>query len=136
MDYYTVSHLAVADGHITAQIKIDAAHDIFRGHFPDMPILPGVCQVQIITKVLAQAVEQTLSLHKADNIKFLAMMDPSRDPEIALEINIKSQTDDEIGATATMSNAGNTIIKFSGRFEKVKKYNWEQSSFAYNWIGL
>lgn len=121
MDYCTVSHLSLAEDHITAQIKVDAAHELFKGHFPGMPILPGACQIQIITKALEQAVAQTLSLQKADNIKFLAMMNPSLDPEIALEIKIKSQTDDEIGATATMANAGNTIIKFSGKFRKVKK---------------
>ncbi len=120
MDYCTVNLLSLADDRITAQIKVDVAHEIFKGHFPGMPILPGACQTQIITKVLEQATRQTLRLRKADNIKFLALMDPNLDPEISLEITIKSQTDDEVGATATMTNVGNTITKFSGKFEKVK----------------
>ena len=28
-------------------VEIDPTHPIFEGHFPDQPVLPGVCMVQI-----------------------------------------------------------------------------------------
>jgi 3-hydroxyacyl-[acyl-carrier-protein] dehydratase len=40
----------------TIKIKLNPEHEIFTGHFPDNPILPGVCVVQMIKEILQQSV--------------------------------------------------------------------------------
>ena len=36
---------------ISAQIKLNPKHEIFKGHFPGKPIMPGVCMIQIIKEL-------------------------------------------------------------------------------------
>jgi len=46
---------------ITAQTKVDPAWPIFQGHFPDLPIMPGV----LLIETVAQAGALILGLKKA-----------------------------------------------------------------------
>lgn len=48
-DFYTLEQLTEtgANKH-EATIDINPAHEVFKGHFPDNPVMPGVCMMQII----------------------------------------------------------------------------------------
>ena len=43
---------------ISATVLIDKNHPIFKGHFPEKPVLPGVCLMQIIKDILEDKIEQ------------------------------------------------------------------------------
>jgi 3-hydroxyacyl-[acyl-carrier-protein] dehydratase len=40
----------ITGGEIIAHYKTRAEHPIFKGHFPDYPIFPGVCQVEMMAQ--------------------------------------------------------------------------------------
>jgi 3-hydroxyacyl-[acyl-carrier-protein] dehydratase len=35
----------------SAQVDINVSHPVFGGHFPERPILPGVCSIHLIKEV-------------------------------------------------------------------------------------
>ena len=45
---YSELSKSTADASVDVQIKIDNNHQIFKGHFPDNPVMPGVCLLQIM----------------------------------------------------------------------------------------
>lgn len=49
---------------------------VYKGHFPDKPITPGVCMIGTVVELLSQASGKTLQLTKINNIKYLSMMTP------------------------------------------------------------
>jgi 3-hydroxyacyl-[acyl-carrier-protein] dehydratase len=73
---YSVKNIENTENTILAGIAIDFSHTIFKGHFPDTPILPGVVQLQIIKEIFTQATQIKASIQSASNIKYPAMIVP------------------------------------------------------------
>lgn len=70
-------------------LLINADHEIFKGHFPGMPVVPGVCMVEMIKEILEEVVGKKTNLKKAGTIKFLHVLDPNIYPEINAEVKVK-----------------------------------------------
>ena len=42
-DFYTVETVAGQDEEYTCVIRLNPEHNVYKGHFPGMPVVPGVC---------------------------------------------------------------------------------------------
>lgn len=51
---------------------------IYRAHFPEQPITPGVCIIQIASELLADLYESDFQLSEVSNAKYLAVIDPKK----------------------------------------------------------
>lgn len=49
---FTIKEIKIAEESILSIVSVDAGHKIFEGHFPGQPVLPGVCQIQLIKELL------------------------------------------------------------------------------------
>ncbi|QTE35751.1 hypothetical protein J3L18_21730 [Mucilaginibacter gossypii] len=96
-------------------ISLNPAHDIFKGHFPGNPIVPGVCMMQMVKEILENQLGKKLRLVKADNIKFLSFINPNEYPQVGLEIKM-STVDEQVKADAQLVNDGVVFLKFKGVF--------------------
>lgn len=85
---YTLDNLNVAETKATANITINKDHIVFNGHFPGNPVMPGVCMMQIIKEITEKIVEKKLFMDSASNIKFMAIINPFKTPEIELQLEI------------------------------------------------
>ena len=47
--FFSVDGVKCENDLLTFLIRLNPDHTIFKAHFPGSPILPGVCQVQILT---------------------------------------------------------------------------------------
>ncbi|WP_299251399.1 hydroxymyristoyl-ACP dehydratase [uncultured Cytophaga sp.] len=99
---------------IRAELEVDPLHDIFKGHFPSVPVLPGVCMVQCVKEVLESALNKKTQLKKADMIKFLTMLNPQESTLIVTEIVIREQTDSEISFQASLKSNNQFLLKYTG----------------------
>lgn len=79
---YRITNFSCSEGKVEADITIDISHDIFEGHFPGQPVLPGVCMMQIFKELVEKAVDQKLILYEAGTCKFLSMVDPRITPHL------------------------------------------------------
>lgn len=86
--FYEVNNLAVVDNTATANITINKDHVIFKGHFPGNPVMPGVCMMQIIKEITENIVKKKLFMQSANNIKFMAIINPFKTPELELQLDI------------------------------------------------
>jgi 3-hydroxyacyl-[acyl-carrier-protein] dehydratase len=93
-DFYTIENQTfLSDGKITATILFNANHPIFKGHFEQMPVVPGVCQTQLIKEILQEEINKNFVLSKGTNIKFTGMIVPKEHPKVFVEITHKSEND-------------------------------------------
>ena len=114
--FYKVLELKkVSENQILAIIEINQAHDIYKGHFPNQPIVPGVCQIQIIKEVLEELIGKKLQMTHGDNIKFTGMIIPNQTPVVNLEVNFK-MNELEIICDAKLSFGETTFTKYKGKF--------------------
>jgi len=93
-DFYTIENQTLlADGKISATILFNANHPIFKGHFEQMPVVPGVCQTQLIKEIFQEEIKKDLVLSKGINIKFTGMIVPQEHPKVFVEITYKSENE-------------------------------------------
>ncbi|GER58319.1 3-hydroxyacyl-ACP dehydratase [Patiriisocius marinus] len=114
-DLYTLENFEYTDGVVEAEIYLNKDNDIFKGHFPGNPVMPGVCMIQIIKELTEKAVDSTLFLSETTNIKFMAIINPNKTPYLKLSITI---TEVENGfKTKNISSFGETLaLKMSALF--------------------
>jgi len=83
---YTIEALNNTETNITAKIKLNPSHEIFKGHFPGNPIMPGVCMMQIIKELIEKVLDKNLFLQTSTNIKFMAKINPETNPDLIINI--------------------------------------------------
>jgi len=86
-DFYSIVQPVPAASPVTAKITINKRHKIFEGHFPGIPVVPGVCMMQIVLEVMEVSTGKRVSLVAADTMKFLSGINPEQNKEIDVVIN-------------------------------------------------
>lgn len=114
-DFYTLTNLFEQENQIKSEIVLNPQHPIFKGHFEQMPVVPGVCQTQIVKEILQQKISQNLTLTVGDNIKFMAMITPTQHTNIYIEIVYK-QVENDVVVDAKLFHENITFTKFKGKF--------------------
>ena len=107
-----IDHL---DSTIYAVLEIDRDSPILDGHFPGQPVVPGACMLQLVKDMVTDTLGKPVRLLKADNIKFLSLVDPGITQSLQLEITCQLNEND-IQVTANL-NAGEVVcMKMQGIF--------------------
>lgn len=87
-DFYKVISLETIEDTTSTTIEINKDHDIFKGHFPDNPVMPGVCMMQIIKEIVESVLGVKLFMEKCVNVKFMALINPEINAVLDLELQI------------------------------------------------
>jgi len=109
-DFYTLVDHEPSPGSVKAKISINRNHKILEGHFPGLPIVPGVCMMQIIREIMEVTTNKALSLIGADNIKFLSVINPDHNTEVDVTITYVEDTP-KIMVNATLFAGTITFFK-------------------------
>lgn len=117
-DLFNIEEISYEDGIIKATLAINQDSEILKGHFPGHPVVPGACMLQITKEVLEKALKSSLQLKKADQLKFMTMIDPANTPRVELDISYRRAEDGSVTTTAKLSNADTVYFKFQGSFLK------------------
>jgi 3-hydroxyacyl-[acyl-carrier-protein] dehydratase len=116
---YTLQDFAPGDGAVTATVLLNAAHSIFEGHYPGQPVLPGACILQIVKEILALAIESDVILPISNNMKFLAMIDPTLMPNLEFKLTYQDIDEQFLKVNATLHHHQAVCFKFQGSFRRV-----------------
>ena len=117
-DLYHVTERQIieADSSYLFTINIDPKHKIFEGHFPEQPVLPGVCQIEMVKELVGEIVGKKVRLESSGNIKYIEVVDPNREPIIQMQLTIDQQPEGiKVNASSLFSD-GRTNFKFMGIF--------------------
>jgi 3-hydroxyacyl-[acyl-carrier-protein] dehydratase len=95
-------------------IKLNPDHPVYGGHFPGNPVVPGVCQVQMIKELTSVILEKEVILSQSDNIKFLSMIRPEETPVLKVSIDIREKESGFWNVTGTISRDEQIFLKFKG----------------------
>lgn len=117
-NFYNVLSIEKKDPHYEAIIVVNEKHDIFKGHFPGNPIMPGVCMMQIIKELTEEITGSTLTMQSLSNVKFMALINPQVTPELRLELDITNTGEDFIKVKNTSYFNETTALKLSSIYKK------------------
>jgi 3-hydroxyacyl-[acyl-carrier-protein] dehydratase len=116
---FKISKLVHTDGLISAMLDINKDCDIFNGHFPGQPVVPGACMLQIVKDVLEKALNNPLLLKKANHLKFMVMIDPRDTQLVVLDMAYEFADGGDINVTTKLMSGEVVCFKFQGSFGKV-----------------
>ena len=111
---YTVLSQNIENQIITTKITINANHPIFKGHFPEQPVLPGVCQLDIITEILSEYLQKDITISQSRNIKYPGMIIPGKIDELTVEI--VQNNDDGTEITSRIFSDDSVFLKAKIKF--------------------
>jgi len=104
---YTLSSFEKTDSTITASLELNPASDVFTGHFPEKPVLPGVCLTHIVTELLSKGLETPYKLEEGKQLKFLSLVTPDTTTNLHYVISYKI-ADEKVNLNADVQ-AGETV---------------------------
>ena len=117
--YKVISIENTAENNYLAMILINEKHEVFKGHFPDNPIMPGVCMMQIIKELTEQISASSLFMQSLTNVKFMALINPFNTPELRLELDI-CMTENDLVKVKNVTYFNDTVaLKLSSVYRKV-----------------
>lgn len=116
-DFYTITSQTIDDGKITSMINIKKGHDIFKGHFPGQPVVPGVCLTEIVKELIENQLNHKLVLVSGSNLKFMAVVDPEKTPDLTYEITYKV-IDGQISANCSTTFGETVAFKIKSTYNK------------------
>ena len=101
-DLYTVeqSEAGKTGNGFSVLVRLNPFHEIFSGHFPGNPVLPGVCFIQILKEILMDQLGAGLVLNNFGSIKFFSVVNPGANGSLHFDIALK-----ETGSAGTSFNA-------------------------------
>lgn len=119
-DFYKVlSEEKVSDSKYNVTILVNEKHEVFKGHFPGNPIMPGVCMIQIIKELTEKFTNESLLIRTLTNVKFMALINPEATPELRLELDITLSEDNLVKVKNTTYFNDTTALKLSTVFKKI-----------------
>ena len=88
-------------GKAVATFTFDEGFSGFQGHFPDKPVLPGVCQIECVLALFGHWREQRAKLVEIVSAKYVLPVLPGE--VITCNIsNVKEAADESISLTASL----------------------------------
>lgn len=115
-DFYSIESIQVNENKISATVLLNPNHNIFKGHFEQMPVVPGVCQTQLIKELLQQTIQKNVTLSVGQNIKFTGMIIPTQHPKFQADV-VYSELNNQYTVEAQLYFENTIFTKFKGSFK-------------------
>lgn len=117
-DFFIIDDWQPGNGLARAILRINWGHPIFEGHFPGRPVVPGACLLQIVKELVSMATDSEVTLIRADQIKFIAMIGPDLDETVWMNLTWNQA----LQVTAEGTHAGDICFRFKGSFQAGSDY--------------
>jgi 3-hydroxyacyl-[acyl-carrier-protein] dehydratase len=109
-----MTHVTETDpGNITALFRFPADFIGFQGHFPDNPVLPGVCKIQAVVALFEARHQQPARLKEVLSAKFFAPV--GADEQLTFEVVEETPAENEFQVRATISSGDRRVATLALR---------------------
>ena len=115
-NFYTVLKNQTDNSSVNALLELNPDHHIFDGHFPQIPVVPGVCMMQMVKELVEDFTGRRLRLLRAEHLKFLTIINPRENKLLHAEILVTPNSQDIFQVTAAFFHQQTIFFKFKGGF--------------------
>jgi len=90
---------------------------VYDGHFPGMPVAPGVCNIQMIKECVERITGKQLLLEYIAQCKFTTLITPQQHQALQIRIElVENQEDKPVKVIATIGRDETEYMIFKGEF--------------------
>lgn len=87
--------------------------DVFRGHFPDAPVVPGVALIDAVKTLTEKEEVRPIEISCIKNAKFLSVLAPTDVREISIALQLSDGADNTRRCSSVISSAGHVYAKIT-----------------------
>ncbi|MEC4113275.1 hotdog family protein [Myroides pelagicus] len=117
-NFYEVIDLkSIGENQYSVLVTLNTSHNVFKGHFPNNPVMPGVCMIQIIKELTEEIVSSKLFLEQVLNVKFMTLINPEKCNELSFSLQI-DERDDVVKVKSTIEFQSAIALKMSSTFKR------------------
>ena len=113
---YSILEVHENEDDINYLIDINFSHPVFKGHFPEKSVLPGVMMCDIVRYLVSDKLGIRVQLMLAKNIKFLKMVVPSEDNTYNVKISIVANQE-KYNIRAIISQNDDAYFKLNAKYK-------------------
>ena len=103
----------ISDNQADFTVRLNPSHPIYSGHFPNDPITPGVCVVQIAIDLFSHLRLQEYILSQAKSIKFIQIIRPNEYEQVDYHLTWEPLEDNSFQVKVVVSNNDTVFSKMS-----------------------
>lgn len=100
------------EGKTNFLIRWNTNHYIYKSHFPNNPITPGVCLIQIAKELVNEMLSTELFIKEVKNVKFNNAINPIADNKVVFSI-LCTKKENFYHANVVVFNENNIFTKLS-----------------------
>ena len=119
--YYKITNQQTTDYATLFDVMLLPECEIYKGHFPGMPVAPGVCNIQMIKECVERIAGKPLLLESMMQCKFISMITPEQNVELQIRIESTEIENDRLKVSATISRENTDCVIFKGEFKNLTK---------------
>lgn len=118
-DFFEIVQLEkTGDNSFEARIQLDSNHKIYEGHFPGNPVVPGICLSQMVKESLEKYKGHQLQMAEAGYLKFMAVVNPIKNPKLSIKATIKSEDNHKIVILSETTDGGTVFFKLKASYTR------------------
>lgn len=80
----------------TIRVELNPEHAIYQGHFPEHPVVPGVCLLQLVKECAEDIRRQQLQYTQVSSCKFLSVVNPVNTPCLSVTLTLKDMEEGKL----------------------------------------
>jgi 3-hydroxyacyl-[acyl-carrier-protein] dehydratase len=116
-DYFTIEKRYKEDDDVTFSVKLNPDHKVYKGHFPGMPVCPGVCNIQMIKECIEEYTGKKFIIDTIGQCKFSSLITPVDNKDLKIIVRIEPLDElYKIKASVTNPDNSTVFIQFKGDF--------------------
>jgi len=102
-NFYKKEKSNLKDEIIIFTIKLNPNHEVYKGHFPQQAVVPGVIQLQIAKELLEENLKLKLMMDDISQVKYLKPIIPEQNSDLIFEITIKDKNESAVKANINVT---------------------------------
>lgn len=115
-DFYRASRIESENNTLfRTEIEFNGAHPIFVAHFPNQPIVPGACLVQISKELIETFISHKINILNFKSLKFIKTIDPNEFSKVSFTFTL-SQKESDFSAQISIGFENITFCKLDFQY--------------------
>lgn len=119
-NFYTIQARKLIDKDtLSVTLQINKEHEVFTGHFPTHPVVPGVAMLQIIKELTEGHHNTALFMQSANRVKFLNLVNPFQKEQLVFQLTFQLEESALKVKNSTTFVDGTTVMQCSLVYKKL-----------------
>ena len=108
-NFYTINNIEQkSDDAFAVEVTILPEHQIYEGHFPQQPVVPGVCTLTIIRECIGNILSKEVSFASIKECKYVSALIPQEELRIMINLTI---SESKVTALVERVDDQQTVLK-------------------------